>query len=144
MTILCKPAFLHKFFALADAEVGKKQIDPTDHKLWPLPFYENSPLMSVSSASVCFCFAVINFGSSFLKERLMYFLNKPLADLGGVPGARPLWDPILSFLHTFSPKSAHIGGPCPPNGCMPPYGKSWIHHCKLFVKQVKSFCLLFD
>ena len=48
-----------------------------------------------------------------------------LADLGGgggMPGARhPLWDPILSFLHTFSPKSAHIGGPCPPpNGCTPP------------------------
>ena len=30
----------------------------------------------------------------------------------------PLWDPILSFLHTFSPKSAHVGGPCPP----PPLG----------------------
>ena len=35
----------------------------------------------------------------------------------------PLWDPILSFLHTFSPKSAHVGGPCPPtNGCTPPTG----------------------
>ena len=34
---------------------------------------------------------------------------------GGVPGARPpLWDPILSFSHTFSPKSAHVGGPRPP------------------------------
>ena len=30
------------------------------------------------------------------------------------PGARhPLWDPILLFLHTFSPKSAHVGGPRP-------------------------------
>ena len=37
-----------------------------------------------------------------------------LADLGDVPGARPLWDQILSFLHTFSPKSAHVGGPRPP------------------------------
>ena len=43
---------------------------------------------------------------------------------GGVPGARPppLWDPILSFSHTFSPKSAHVGGPCPPppTGARPP------------------------
>ena len=43
-----------------------------------------------------------------------------LADLGGVPGARPPWDPILSFWHTFSLKSAHVGGPRPPNGCTPP------------------------
>ena len=35
---------------------------------------------------------------------------------GGLP--HPLWDPILSFLHTFSPKSAHVGGPCPPQ---------WVH-----------------
>ena len=34
---------------------------------------------------------------------------------GRVLGARlPLWDPILSFLHTFSPKSTCIGGPRPP------------------------------
>ena len=33
---------------------------------------------------------------------------------GGMPGARPLWDPILSFLHTFLPKSAHVRGPRPP------------------------------
>ena len=40
-----------------------------------------------------------------------------------MPGARlPLWDPILSFTHTFSPKSASIGGPRPPNGCTPPTG----------------------
>ena len=48
-----------------------------------------------------------------------------LADLGGggVPGARPLWDPILSFSHTFSPKSAHVGGPRPPlTGARPPTG----------------------
>ena len=32
----------------------------------------------------------------------------------------PPWDPILLFLHTFSLKSAHVGGPSPPNGCMPP------------------------
>ena len=36
---------------------------------------------------------------------------------GGVPGAHhPLWDPILSFSHTFSPKSTRIGGPRLPTG----------------------------
>ena len=49
--------------------------------------------------------------------------------IGGSRGACPVhipppWDPILSFSHTFSPKSAHVGGPRPP-----PYGKSWIRHC---------------
>ena len=44
----------------------------------------------------------------------------------------PLQDQILSFLHTFLPKSTHIGGPCPPlMGPHTPYGKSWIHHCRL-------------
>ena len=39
----------------------------------------------------------------------------------------PLQDPILSFLHTFSLKSAHVGGQNPPKmGPRPPYGKSWI------------------
>ena len=33
---------------------------------------------------------------------------------GGRAGARPLQDPILSFLHTFSLKSAHVGGQNPP------------------------------
>ena len=47
-----------------------------------------------------------------------------LADLGGVPGARPLppWDPILPFSHTFLPKSTLIRGPRPPpppNGSTP-------------------------
>ena len=43
------------------------------------------------------------------------FRHRSLADLGGgVPGARlPLWDPILPFLHTFSPKSTCVGGPRP-------------------------------
>ena len=52
-----------------------------------------------------------------------------------MPGTRhPLWDPILSFLHTFSPKSAYIGGPCPSQmGAHPPYVKSWIRHCEIYV-----------
>ena len=38
-------------------------------------------------------------------------------------GARPLWDPIPSFSHTFSRKSAHVGGPRPPKmGPHPPMG----------------------
>ena len=56
---------------------------------------------------------------------------KPLADLGGggMPGTcHPLWDPILLFSHTFSLKSASIGGPHTPNGSTPPYRKSWIRH----------------
>ena len=39
---------------------------------------------------------------------------------GACPAHTPPWDRILSFSHTFSPKSAHVGGPCPPNGCTPP------------------------
>ena len=43
-----------------------------------------------------------------------------LADLGGRAGCTPSpLDPILSFSHTFSPKSTRIGGPRPPNGCTP-------------------------
>ena len=47
---------------------------------------------------------------------------------GGHAGCTPpLWDPILSFLHTFSLKSAHVGGPrplltgaCPPREILDP------------------------
>ena len=45
------------------------------------------------------------------------------------PAHAPLWGPILSFSHTFSPKSAHIGGSCPPKWIHAPYGKSWICPC---------------
>ena len=33
-----------------------------------------------------------------------------------VPAAPPQWDPILSFLHVYLPKSAHVGGRRPPPG----------------------------
>ena len=50
-----------------------------------------------------------------------YHVNHIIGRSRGCAGCTaPLWDPILSFSHTFSPKSAHVGGPCPPNGCMPP------------------------
>ena len=62
------------------------------------------------------------FKSFILKELFLFYKlyidsrHLPLADLGGggVPGAHPLWDPILLFLHTFSLKSARVGGPRPP------------------------------
>ena len=38
----------------------------------------------------------------------------------GRAGCTPLWDWILWFSHTFLPKSAHVGGPRPPNGSTPP------------------------
>ena len=78
-------------------------------------------------------------------KRLLKIDNKQksLADLGGACRAHsPLWDPILSFLHTFSLKSARVVGPCPPNGCTPPYGKSWIRHWKSLIK-VEIFCCNF-
>ena len=44
-----------------------------------------------------------------------YYWYKSLADLGGrARRTPPLQDLILSFLHTFLVKSAHVGGPCPP------------------------------
>ena len=55
-------------------------------------------------------------------DHLMYtflHMHMALADLGGRAWhTPPLWDPILSFLHTFSPKSAHVGGARPPQ---------WVH-----------------
>ena len=37
----------------------------------------------------------------------------------------PQWDPILSFLHTFLPKSARVGGLChPPMAWRPPTGNT--------------------
>ena len=52
------------------------------------------------------------------QEPVVKYITLALADLGGMPGARPLRNPILLFLHTFLPKSAHVGGP-PPNGSTP-------------------------
>ena len=58
-------------------------------------------------------------------------IPQSLADLGGCAGCTsPLWDQILSFSHTFFPKSTHVGGPRPPNGSIPPHGKSCICHCQ--------------
>ena len=56
---------------------------------------------------------------SAVKLSLTALLTVPLADLGGgLPGARPpLRDQILSFWHTFLPKSTHVGSPrYPPTG----------------------------
>ena len=63
--------------------------------------------------------------SSPILDLTLFKLNRDfkvaLVDLGGRAGhLPPPMGPILSFLHTFSPKSACIGGPHPPNGCTPP------------------------
>ena len=64
--------------------------------------------------------------------------NTALADLGGCARHTPLQDPILSFLHTFSQKSARIRGPRPPNGSTPPYSRSLIRHCTVMVPATSS------
>ena len=48
--------------------------------------------------------------------------HNSLADPGGAAGAPPQQDPILSFSHTFLPKSTHVGGRCPPRLGAPPTG----------------------
>ena len=60
-----------------------------------------------------------------------------LADLGGVPGTSR--DQILSFSHTFSPKSTHVRGWHPPNGSKAPYGKSWIRHWFTWMNECSQF-----
>ena len=54
----------------------------------------------------------------------MASVTRSLADLGwggGRAGCTPShMDPILLFSHTFSPKSACIGGKRPRDGCTPP------------------------
>ena len=50
-----------------------------------------------------------------------YKCMTPIGGSGGGGRARhmpPLQDQILSFLHTFLPKSTHVGGPHPPQ---------WVH-----------------
>ena len=49
---------------------------------------------------------------------------------GSKAHAPPPWDPILSFSHTFSPKSAHV------EVHAPHYGKSWIRHCSVLIKVI--------
>ena len=57
--------------------------------------------------------------------------SKSLADLHTkFSGSRPLRDPILSFSHTFSPKSTRVRGPCPPKRVHAPHEKSWIRPSK--------------
>ena len=55
----------------------------------------------------------------------MFHLYVSLADLGGVPGARPQQDPILLFSHTFSPKSTPSEDDAPPTGRPTPRDNPW-------------------
>ena len=58
--------------------------------------------------------------SSVVFKTIMHYSESIGGSRGACPVHAPLWDPILSFSHTFSPKSAHIRGPRPPNGCTLP------------------------
>ena len=64
--------------------------------------------------------------------------SKALADLGGVPGARPSYGTKFFRFHIhFCQKAAtsEVHAPPPPMGPHPPpYGKSWIRHCKVQIK----------
>ena len=65
-------------------------------------------------------------------------LDPPMQYIGGstykILRCTPLLlDPILSFTHTFSPKSTCVGGPRPlPNGSTSPYQKCWIRPCNCY------------
>ena len=61
------------------------------------------------------------------KQRSMEYIGRSRGVLL-VHAPPPQQDPILSFLHTFLPKSTHVGGWHPPKGSAPPNGKSWIRH----------------
>ena len=91
-------------------------------------------------------FWLYEFDKEFLSFR-QYITERyiALADLGGgaCPAHAPLWDPILSFSHTFSPKSAHARGPRPPNGCMPPLREILdlpLHWSTSGIVNVADFC----
>ena len=58
----------------------------------------------------------------FYNRLIIVITLKYIGGSRGVPGAHPLWDPVLSFSHTFSAKSAHAGGPLPTMGARPPTG----------------------
>ena len=63
-------------------------------------------------------------------EFIAIMMKCALADLGGhARHTPPLWDPILSFLHTFSSKSAHVRGPRPPPPPPPMGNPGSAHWC---------------
>ena len=65
-----------------------------------------------------------------------------MVDLGGVLAHTPLQDPIFSFSHTFSLKSAHIGGQNPPKWVHTPMenpgsGPEWYYVHILLLREMK-------
>ena len=77
---------------------------------WKMPFYNKSQTVTPFS----------------------WICSNALADLGGVPGARPLRVQILSFRHTKFSKSNCLRSQCPPYEVHAAlYGKSWIRHCNV-------------
>ena len=53
------------------------------------------------------------------------------------------WPGARTFSHTFSPESAHVGGPRPPNGCTPPTGNpgsaTAFEYCKYCVTSKRRY-----
>ena len=58
------------------------------------------------------------------------WLYKALVDLGGVPGTPPYRTQFFHFCIHFQWKAPVLEVHAPPNKFTPPYGRSWIHHCK--------------
>ena len=89
---------------------------------WPilaiLQLFRYFPIKVVQIDSEWPIMTVLQLFQYFLTKVVQIDLEWPnlaLVDLGGcAQHMPPLWDPILLFLHTFSPKSAHVRGPCPP------------------------------
>ena len=53
-------------------------------------------------------------------DRIIIFYYSVADPQTKISGARPLRDPMLSFLHTFSLKSARVKGPLKASSCPPP------------------------
>ena len=77
----------------------------------------NCCIYSMKYCQISPCFIGQIFLIFFQANRIkVKMFDHSLADLGGVPGARPLWDPILSFSHTFLPKVPVSEVHAPPTG----------------------------
>ena len=75
-------------------------------------------------------------------DSVFVLVDLSLADLGGVPGARPQGSRFFRFnIHNFQNVSAS-GVHTPHYEVHGPYGKFWIRHCLLSVKGTKNRLLL--
>ena len=75
---------------------------------------------------------------------VLFIISKVIGGSRGVCLVHtPPWDPILSFSHTFSPKSAHVGGPRPPTGNpgSATEGYNLGIHLRLWQLNINMFCI---